>query len=227
MRRRHPEPVAVAILAKAPLPGLAKTRLIPALGVEGAAALQARLIARAVETAIAAGTGPTTLWGAPDESHPEFQSAKTRYGLALARQPNGDLGHRMFTALAAAHGPALVIGSDCPALTPAHLRACAEALRDGIDAAVIPAEDGGYVLLGTRRPNAHLFADMPWARRWLWARRARVSRGFHSPGASPPAYGMSTGPRISRGWPRSRSHEASNVSSVPKTLGPILHAILC
>jgi rSAM/selenodomain-associated transferase 1 len=185
MRRRHPEPVAIAILAKAPIPGLAKTRLIPALGAEGAAALQARLIARAVDTAIAAGTGPATLWASPDESHPDFQSAKTRYGLALARQPNGDLGHRMFTALAAAHGPALVIGSDCPALTPAHLRACAEALRDGIDAAVIPAEDGGYVLLGTRHPNAHLFVDMPWGTPLVMgetrSRLARLSLAWREP----------------------------------------------
>ncbi len=46
------EPVAIAILAKAPIPGFAKTRLIPALGADGAATLQARLIERAVETAM-------------------------------------------------------------------------------------------------------------------------------------------------------------------------------
>jgi len=51
------EPVAIAILAKAPLPGLAKTRLAPALGTEGAATLQARFIERTVETARSAATG--------------------------------------------------------------------------------------------------------------------------------------------------------------------------
>ena len=51
------EPIAIAILAKAPIPGFAKTRLIPALGPEGAALLQARLIARTLATACAAATG--------------------------------------------------------------------------------------------------------------------------------------------------------------------------
>jgi rSAM/selenodomain-associated transferase 1 len=185
MLRRRPEPVAVAILAKAPIAGLAKTRLIPVLGAEGAAALQARLIARAVATASAAGIGPITLWAAPEEGHVVFLTAKARHGVALARQPEGDLGHRMATALAAAHGPALVIGSDCPALTPDHLRDCAESLCDGIDAAIIPAADGGYVLLGTRRPNAHLFADMPWGTALVMgetrSRLARLSLAWREP----------------------------------------------
>src|SRR6202034_4158096 len=81
------EPVAVAILAKAPLPGLAKTRLAPALGADGAAALQGRLIERAVETARAADIGPVTLWAAPDQDHPTFQALAALFGGALARQP--------------------------------------------------------------------------------------------------------------------------------------------
>jgi rSAM/selenodomain-associated transferase 1 len=155
------EPVAIAILAKAPLPGLAKTRLIPALGAQGAARLQARLIARAVASACAAATGPVTLWGAPDPMHPAFEVARARHGIALACQPAGDLGARMLAALAA--GPGLVIGTDCPALTSDHLRRAAEALRGGRDAVVLPAEDGGYVLIGTRRSQPALFADMRWS----------------------------------------------------------------
>ena len=92
------EPVAVAILAKAPLPGFAKTRLIPVLGAEGAALLQARLVERAVATACAARLGPVTLWAAPDESHALFQAIGARFGIALARQDNGDLGARMLAA---------------------------------------------------------------------------------------------------------------------------------
>src|SRR5580692_3263884 len=142
MLHGNPEPVAVAILAKAPLPGLAKTRLAPALGPDGAAQLQARLIERAVETARAAEIGPVTLWAAPDQDHPAFQALAALFGVALARQPDGDLGARMLAAIAAARGPALVIGTDCPALAPAHLRAAAEALVE-VDAVVIPVEDGG------------------------------------------------------------------------------------
>ncbi|MET0538179.1 MAG: hypothetical protein ABWZ64_09495, partial [Xanthobacteraceae bacterium] len=72
------EPVAVAILAKAPVPGFAKTRLIPVLGAARAARLQARLIERTVETACAAGAGPVTVWAAPDESHAAFQALRSR-----------------------------------------------------------------------------------------------------------------------------------------------------
>jgi uncharacterized protein len=163
MSRASLEPVAIAILAKAPVPGFAKTRLIPALGAEGAAALQARLIARAVATACAAGCGPVTLWATPNAVHSLFQKMAARYSIALAVQPEGDLGARMHAACAAARGPVLIIGTDCPALTTDHLRDAAQVLRAGRDAVVIPAEDGGYVLIGLTRPVPALFSDMIWS----------------------------------------------------------------
>jgi len=156
------EPVAVAVLAKAPLPGFAKTWLIPLLGAEGAARLQARLIERAVATASAAAIGPVTVWAAPDAAHACFRRLTAR-GVALACQCDGDLGERMQAAIAAANGPALVIGTDCPALTPEHLRLAADCLRGGSDVVVCPAEDGGYVLIGMRAPQPVLFGDMPWS----------------------------------------------------------------
>jgi rSAM/selenodomain-associated transferase 1 len=159
------DPVAVAVLAKAPLPGFAKTRLIPALGADGAASLQARLVERAVATACAAVIGPVTLWATPDESHPLFQAIGAHLGVALARQGDGDLGTRMLAAIAAANAPALVIGTDCPALTSDHLRAAADVLRGGGDAVVIPTEDGGYALIGMRAPAHALFSDMHWSAR--------------------------------------------------------------
>ena len=157
------EPVAIGVLAKAPIAGFAKTRLIPALGEAGAATLQARLTERAVATAIAAGTGPVTLWAAPDARHPAFAELAARFGASLAGQAEGDLGARMLAALAAVNGPALVIGTDCPVLTAEHLRAAADVLRKGTDVAVIPAEDGGYALIGMRAPYPELFADMGWS----------------------------------------------------------------
>lgn len=156
------ERVAIAILAKAPIPGFAKTRLTPALGAEGAAMFQKALIDRAVETACAAATGPVTLWAAPDATHAAFAALRAR-GVGLMQQVNGDLGARMLGALAAPEGPALVIGTDCPALSAGDLRAAADVLRSGAGAVVFPAEDGGYVLIGTRRPEAALFADMAWS----------------------------------------------------------------
>jgi rSAM/selenodomain-associated transferase 1 len=171
------EPVAVAILAKAPLPGLAKTRLAPALGMDGAAALQGRLIERATETARAAAIGPVTLWAAPDQDHPAFQALAALFGVGLARQPDGDLGARILAAIAATRGPALVIGTDCPALQPAHLRAAADALNAGIDVVTVPVEDGGYALIGMREAQPRLFADMPWSTAGVMAEtRRRLGR---------------------------------------------------
>ena len=153
-------PVAIAILAKAPLAGLAKTRLAPELGPDGAAALQARFIERTVDTARRAATGPITLWAAPDRDHPVFQTLSALLGVQLQKQPEGDLGQRMLIALG--DSPTLVIGTDCPTLTADHLRAAADVLRSGVDAVVIPVEDGGYALIGTNRPQPKLFADMTW-----------------------------------------------------------------
>jgi len=156
------EPVAVAVLAKAPVAGFAKTRMIPALGADGAALLQQRLIERAAATAAAAGIGPVTVWATPDEAHPIFQALRAR-GFALERQGDGDLGRRMLAALAAAPGPCLVIGTDCPALACDHLRAAASILRGGADVVIVPAEDGGYAVIGMRKPEPALFADMRWS----------------------------------------------------------------
>ena len=68
-----------------------------------------------------------------------------------------------------------MIGTDCPALTDVHLRGAANALREGTDVVVIPAEDGGYVLIGMRSVQPLLFADIPWGTKSVIAEtRARV-----------------------------------------------------
>jgi rSAM/selenodomain-associated transferase 1 len=170
------EPVAIAVLAKAPVAGFAKTRLIPALGADRAAQLQARLIAHAVEIACAAGTGPVTVWATPDETDPAFQALHARHNVALARQPDGDLGTRMLAALAAPGGPTLVIGTDCPAMTAEHLRMSADGLRGGADVVICPAEDGGYVLIGMHQPLAALFAGMTWSTSEVMAQTHRRLR---------------------------------------------------
>jgi uncharacterized protein len=157
------EPVAVAVLAKAPIPGFAKTRLIPVLGARGAAMLQGRLVERAVKTACAAAIGPVSLWTAPDETHPAFQSMSAHLAIALVRQADGDLGARMLAAITRANSCVLVIGSDCPALTPDDLRKAADVLLNQTDVVVFPAEDGGYTLIGMRAPEPALFSDMPWS----------------------------------------------------------------
>ncbi len=157
--------VQVAVLAKAPIPGLAKTRLIPALGSQGAARLQRHLTRSAVQTALDAGLGTVTLWCAPHAQHRFFRALRQTTGVPCLVQASGDLGERMHTAfrLHCELGPLLLTGTDCPPLTPAHLRQAAQALLDGDEAVFFPAEDGGYVLVGLRRPQAALFRDIAWS----------------------------------------------------------------
>jgi len=153
----------IAILTKAPVPGRVKTRLAMMLGVEGAAALHERLVLRTVETAVEADVGPITIWASPDERHPFFQDLAQRFPVRLARQPEGDLGERVHAAVDEAGGPTIVIGTDCPLLSPAHLRDAADVLRGGADAVIYPAEDGGYVLIGLSRPIPEVFMDVAWS----------------------------------------------------------------
>jgi glycosyltransferase A (GT-A) superfamily protein (DUF2064 family) len=75
----------------------------------------------------------------------------------------------MLAAAAAGSGPTLIVGTDCPALTEVHLRAAASALRDGIDVILIPAEDGGYVLIGMRSAQPALFTGIAWGTKTVLA----------------------------------------------------------
>jgi uncharacterized protein len=154
-----PPTIDIAILAKAPIPGYAKTRLIPAIGTHAAAVLQERLTARTVETALASAAGTVTLWCAPDARHRSFLELQRWQAIVLKPQVNGDLGARMLAAMQ--DGPTLLVGTDCPALTTAHLRQAAQSLRDH-DVVLAPAQDGGYVLIGTREPQPSLFAGDTW-----------------------------------------------------------------
>ncbi len=157
--------VQIAVLAKAPLPGLAKTRLIPALGATGAARLQRQLTRSTLACAQQAQLGAVTLWCAPDTQHRFFRALHSTSGVNCIEQPRGDLGLRMLAAFErhCQQGPLLLIGTDCPALTTTHLKAAARALIDGEDAVVYPAEDGGYVLIGLQQPQPALFCAMTWS----------------------------------------------------------------
>lgn len=156
-------PVGIAILARAPVPGQAKTRLIPRLGAEGAARLHAHLLLRTVRLACDAGLGPVSLWWEGDPAHPALAACRALGTLEVLRQPDGDLGVRMLAAMAAssAAGGTLVIGTDCPALMAGHLAEAAAQLATR-DAVLYPAEDGGYVLIGAHQAAPELFANLPW-----------------------------------------------------------------
>lgn len=160
------------VFAKAPLPGLAKTRLMPALGAQGAAALAARLLDHTLAQAAAVGPDVAlALWTTPDPDHPAFTALARRHRLSLRLQGEGDLGARMHRAFVQtlpaadsplANCPALLLGTDAPALTTARLREALTAL-DSHDAVFVPALDGGYALVGLRRPAPTLFEGMRWS----------------------------------------------------------------
>lgn len=158
----------IIVFAKAPRPGLAKTRLIPALGADGAATLAARMLAHTLDQALASGVGAVELCTAPAPGDAAWDGIELPEGIARTAQGEGDLGARMARAAQRA-GEAdescegvLLIGTDCPALDAACLRRAAHALRES-DAVIAPTADGGYALLGLRRFDASLFADIAWS----------------------------------------------------------------
>lgn len=155
------------VFAKAPVAGQAKTRLIPALDAAGAAALAERLLQHTLATAEAAGFPALELCVSPDTTHPAFQAVaqQPQAMWTLTLQGEGDLGARMqrrlHAALASA-GPALLIGTDAPALDAALLQAASAALAEH-DAVFVPALDGGYALVGLSRPAPQLFEGIAWS----------------------------------------------------------------
>lgn len=160
-------PASIAILAKAPVPGLAKTRLIPALGAHGAARAQRQFTGQTLHTAQQASLGSFTLWCAPYTQHRYFRALQKYCGVTCMNQPEGDLGGRMLRCAEyhfeqQPNMPLLIIGTDCPALSPWHLQEAARRLRDH-DACLIPAEDGGYVLLGLRKILPEVFSEVEWS----------------------------------------------------------------
>jgi uncharacterized protein len=155
----------IIVFARAPVPGRAKTRLIPLLGPDGAAALQESMTRHGLAVGLKAGLGPVELWTADHPNHPFFRRCRRELGIGVHRQPEGDLGQRMAVAFEEAlrRAPwALLTGTDCPCLKEADLQRAAEALVQGKEAVLAPAEDGGYVLLGLRRFNRALFEGIAW-----------------------------------------------------------------
>lgn len=168
------------IFAKAPVPGRVKTRLAGRLGARGAAELYKRLLRRTLGIARAARLCPVELWCAPDARHGFFADCRRDYGVRLRRQRGGDLGRRMNHALnraLAGKAYAVLIGGDCASLGAAELRQALARLAAGTGAVLGPAADGGYLLVGLRRPCPALFRGIAWSTPTvLAATRRRLDR---------------------------------------------------
>ncbi|MHB8790018.1 MAG: TIGR04282 family arsenosugar biosynthesis glycosyltransferase [Desulfobulbaceae bacterium] len=171
MTLRQPPQEEIILFSRYPRAGRVKTRLIPRLGSKGAAGLHAYLTEQALAGAReAAGLRPAllSLWytGASHQQMTDWLGS----ALPLLPQQGKDLGERMASAFQAAWTQGVqrvvLIGSDCPGLTPALIvQALAE--LDRHDLVLGPASDGGYYLIGLRRsvaPEAlaSLFCDVPW-----------------------------------------------------------------
>jgi len=161
----------IIVFARAPVPGAAKTRLIPKLGAWRAARLHERLTRHALRTARLA-SGRVELHGT--RRHSFFR----RLGVAFRLQRGRDLGERMVHALSKARRPAILIGTDCPVLTSADLRRAARWLRGGCDAVLAPAEDGGYALIGLRRARKEFFEGILWGGPQVYADTVKRLAGY-------------------------------------------------
>ena len=168
--RTEPGSDRLILFTRYPRPGATKTRLIPAVGPEGAAAVQRELAERAFAFArMARAQGGIDLEVRTTGAEPaEFEPV---YGtdLAFVEQGSGDLGQRLARAFsqafAAGFERAAVIGTDCPDATDARLLGSFDALRSS-SAVIGPAEDGGYWLFGLELAAAghldELFAGIEW-----------------------------------------------------------------
>lgn len=145
---------AIAVIAKAPVPGRSKTRLTPPCTPEQAAALAAAALADtlAAVAATPAARHVAVLDGVPGAWLPD--------GFEVIAQRGAGLAERLAAAFADVGEPALVVGMDTPQLTP-RLLAHALTRLDGADAVLGPAPDGGYWAIGLRAADAAVFADVP------------------------------------------------------------------
>jgi rSAM/selenodomain-associated transferase 1 len=157
--------IPVLVFTRTPVPGRVKTRLIPAIGAEGAAKLHRAMLRRTVATATAAAVGPVGLWCSPAVEHPYIARMQREFDLDVQRQRGADLGERMHHALRTRAGDAVgavLVGTDCPFLQVGDLHRAAGHLRDGDDAVIGPAEDGGYYLIGVRDSDMAVFSGVRW-----------------------------------------------------------------
>ena len=155
------------VMLKYPEPGKSKTRLIPAVGAVKAAEIQHRMALRTLSTAREFGrsTGDgVEIWftGATAEAMGMLYGEDMRY----RDQKHGDLGQRLTAAIGNGfRGGAqtvIIIGTDCPDLTVAHLCETRDALTRA-DVVLGPAFDGGYYLIGLRQPQLNLFEGIAWS----------------------------------------------------------------
>ena len=152
----------VVLFTRYPEPGRAKTRLISALGEDGAAQLHRVLTERTIAAMQATGLAlEVRTTGAPVARFVDWLGP-----LAIVDQGEGSLGDRL--ARAATPYPTIFIGADAPDLTPELLHNAVDALARA-RVTIGPAADGGYWLLGLREAVADIFEGIDWGTERVFA----------------------------------------------------------
>lgn len=159
------KPVRIVIMAKAPIPGLCKTRLIPALGEKGAADLARQMLTNTIKMAIESGAGRIECCMTP--SPESLPGLVTSYPTEInwTKQVDGDLGIKMAAIVRRVidEGESIILlGTDCPGLSTVHIQKAAQWLQHG-DVSLIPVDDGGYCLIGLNQYATELFSAIPWS----------------------------------------------------------------
>jgi rSAM/selenodomain-associated transferase 1 len=163
VNRSATHPVLV-IMARAPLPGQVKTRLIPSLSPEQCAELYRAMLEDTLAMAASVPLYLTYLAFTPSEQADLFRSLVAE-GITMLQQRGDNLGHRMANAvreLETKYSPVVIIGSDLPTLQPEALLQALKELETK-DLCLGPTSDGGYYLVGLRRGCGVVFEDIPWS----------------------------------------------------------------
>ena len=150
--------------AKVPRAGHVKTRLIPALGENGALEIHKKLLTYIWQKLNAERVAPVQLWMDQVDTEGFFENLRPAVERARVQQ-GSDLGERMAIAIEEVLGESeavIVVGSDCPVLDGAYLTRALESLQQGADVVLGPASDGGYVLIGMKRLYPGIFEDINW-----------------------------------------------------------------
>jgi rSAM/selenodomain-associated transferase 1 len=161
---KYPDAI-IMVFCKAPIPGQVKTRLIPYLTGEEAAQLHCELTEKTLQIATQNRLCEVSVWCSPSIEHPFFTMLDQSYAIERYLQQGADLGERMhqaFGQVLTRFSSAIIIGCDCPSLSSDDLEQALSQLTQGKSCVLVPAEDGGYVLIGLNQPQAALFDNMPW-----------------------------------------------------------------
>lgn len=166
----------MGLVAKAPVPGLVKTRLCPPLSPEQAAGLAAALLADTAATALATGFEVVCV-ATGDEA--VIRSVLPAH-IPVLRQHGEGLAERLANAhaglFACGYERVLLVGADCPTVDGPYLTGAVGALDD-VDVVLGPAHDGGYTVIGANRPHRALFQGVPMSSRRTAAVTAARCRG--------------------------------------------------